>query len=134
MAVRAPRAPLSRRCPRSLLYLLFRAGDVSSSSSFRRSLLQPAPAVLALVDFLRAHAHDAVLDGAAMARLNGALVPAALAAWPALRQVLETRSQSAAVFAWTTAAHGFTAALTHEEVCALTQLLMLQVGPPVVCS
>ena len=44
-----------------------------------------------LLEFLRAHAGDAVLDAAAMAQLNGALVPAALAAWPPLRQVLEIR-------------------------------------------
>ena len=90
------------------------------------------PAVMALREFLRAHAHDELLDAAAMARLNDELVPAALQAWPALRGVLETRADDyrGTAYPWT-ADHGFTAALTREQVFALTQPLMLQVGSPV---
>ena len=85
----------------------------------------------ALLEFLRAHAHDAVLDAAAMARLNGELVPAALQERPALQDVLAKETRWAkTVFGWQSA-HGFTAALTRDQVVALTQLLMLQVrrGP-----
>ena len=85
------------------------------------------PAVMALLEFMRAHEHDAVLDAAAMARLNGELVPAALAAWPALRDVLKGNRE---VYPWR-ADHGFTETLTCEQVFALSQQLMLQVGPPV---
>ena len=44
----------------------------------------------ALLEFLRAHGRDAVLDAAAMARLNGELVPAALAERPDAQDVLCT--------------------------------------------
>ena len=95
-----------------------------------------APAVRALLAFLQAHAGDGVLDAAAMAQMNGVLVPAALVAWPGLQQVLESEvkrwdersGSSGAVFPWT-AARGFVDALSREHVCALIQLLMLQVGP-----
>ena len=87
------------------------------------------PAMMALLEFLRAHEHDVVLDAAAMARLNDELVPAALQAWPALQGVLEQWYVIEPVYPWT--AGGFTAALTREEVFTLTQQLMLQVGPPV---
>ena len=88
--------------------------------------------MLALVEFLQAHAGDAVLDTAAMVQLNEAVVPAALATWPHLRQVLETEVKqlnTEAVFKWTADA-GFAVPLTREQVFALTQLLMLQVGLP----
>ena len=89
------------------------------------------PAVMALLEFLRAHEHDDVLDAAAMARLNDELVPAALQAWPALQDVLESKVNGfREVYPWT-ADHGFTKALTRAQVFALTQQLMLQVGPPV---
>ena len=92
--------------------------------------------LLALVEFLQAHAGDGVLDAAAMARLQDELVPAALAAWPGLRQVLEARvshvsdTRDDAVCNWT-AAGAFAAPLTREQVFALTQQLMLQVCLPV---
>ena len=86
---------------------------------------------MALIEFLQAHAHDWVLDAAAMAQLNDELVPAALQACPALQDVLESKVNGfREVYPWT-ADHGFTKALTHEQVFALTQQLMLQVGPPV---
>ena len=86
---------------------------------------------MALLEFLQAHAHDVVLDAAAMAQLNGVLVPVALQAWPALRGVLEKRVRHyREVYPWR-ADHGFTETLTCEQVFALTQQLMLQVGAPV---
>ena len=85
---------------------------------------------MALLEFLQAHAHDWVLDAAAMARLNDELVPAALQAWPELQGVLQTRVEGFRMVPWT-ADHGFTEAPTREQVFALTQQLMLQVGPPV---
>ena len=81
----------------------------------------------ALLEFLQAHAHDAVLDAAAMARLNDELVPAALQAWPELQDVLETRLRFTEQVPLWTAAGGFTAALARKQVFALTQLLLLQV-------
>ena len=112
---------------------------------FRRSLVYsvilvkapPPPALRALLEFLREHAGDhgdGVLDAAAMAQLNDELVPAALAAWPDLQQVLESTLESwwhVAVFRWTVAG-GFQAPLSHEQVFALTQLVMLQVGPLII--
>ena len=93
-------------------------------------LLQAPPALRALLEFLQAHAGDGVLDAAAMAQLNGELVPAALAAWPRLQQLLET--EDVFVFYWTPA-DGFEAALRQDQVFALTQLLMLQVGRCCLC-
>ena len=103
---------------------------------FLPSIPQPAPAELrALLEFLQAHAGDGVLDAAAMAQLNGEVLPAALAAWPVLREVLETKVAwframlHATVFNWTAGA-GFAAPLTQEQVFALTNLLTLKVGLP----
>ena len=81
----------------------------------------------ALLAFLQAHEHDGVLDAAAMAQLDDELVPAALAEWPGLQQVLESEKSYVRVFNWTPA-DGFKAALFRDQVSALTQLLMLQVG------
>ena len=94
----------------------------------------------ALLAFLQRHAHLAELDDAAMARLNDALVPAALTAWPALQDVLETEARPVqrgvtsprrAVFAWANGARAFREPLARDQTRALIQLLMLQVGPPV---
>ena len=86
----------------------------------------------ALLAFMQAHEHDGVHDAAAMAQLNGVLVPAALAVWPRLQQVLKSKDDfGRAVFNWAPA-DGFKTPLTREEVSALTQLLMLQVGLPLV--
>ena len=87
----------------------------------------------ALVEFLEAHVHDAVLDAVTIAQLNTQLVPVALAEWLGLQDVLEMTvvmlDETQQVYPWT-AACGFSAALTHEHVFALTQQLMLQVGLP----
>ena len=90
---------------------------------------------MALLEFLWEHEHDWVLDAAAMARLNGELMPAALQAWPQLQDMLETTAavvvtrrgrRGVAVYPWT-ARQGFWQPLDHEQVFALTQQLMLQV-------
>ena len=72
-----------------------------------------------------------------MAQLNEQLVPPALAAWPALQHVLKTKVPvemswlgHKAVYGWS-AAGGFVVALTRDQVFALTQQLLLQVGLPV---
>ena len=90
-------------------------------------LWKAPPALRALLEFLQVHAGDGVLDAAAMGQLGEVLVPAALAAWPRLQQVLESEANYCAVFNWTPA-DGFKAALARDQVLALTQLLMLQVG------
>ena len=93
-------------------------------------------AVQALLDFLHAHAGFHVLDAAAMAQLKMQLVPRALAEWPDLQRVLQTKvrrwswSGPESPFRWIARgpATGFDAALTRDEVFALTQLLLLKVG------
>ena len=67
--------------------------DMQAGVSFGQAPGGCPPAVRALLGFLQAHAGDAhaVLDAAAMALLNGELVPAALAAWPELQDALESK-------------------------------------------
>ena len=92
---------------------------------------------MALLEFLWQHAGVAVLDPPAMAQLQ-ALVPPALAARPDLQRVLELNIQRCSdlnpipLFFWT-AARGFVQPLSHEQVRALIQLLMLQVFCSKIC-
>ena len=80
----------------------------------------------ALLAFLKLHEDGGALGATAMEQLNGLVLPA-LAAWPGLQQVLDTRVDGSKVFFWTPAA-GFAAPLEHEQVFALSQLLLLQVS------
>ena len=85
----------------------------------------------ALQFFLQKHAGEAVLDETAMENLN-ALVRPALAAWPALQEVLEAKvqgqsgSEPVQVYPWTVE-NRFDQPLSEEQVGALTRQLMLQV-------
>ena len=128
----APRGSVSL-CTLFLLILFFPSSSVCFFSSMFSAVLIQSTAVTDLLGFLQAHAGDVVLDAAAMAQLQEELVPAALAAWPGLQQVLQTKTCSflddEAVYPWT-AAGGFAAPLTREQVFALTQQLMLQVRLP----
>ena len=83
---------------------------------------------MALVEFLQAHAGDAVLDAAAMARLEDDLLPRALAAWPDLRKVLQ--DQDLVFWRWDGTAEycRFAASLSCAQVFSLAQPLLLQVG------
>ena len=93
---------------------------------FLRCFIVQHPDVAALLAFLKQHEDDGALGAIAMEQLNG-LVPPALAAWPGLQQVLDTQADGSKVFFWTATA-GFAAPLEREQVFALSQLLMLQVG------